>query len=242
MTTLRGITEVCTACAFRASAARLTHGFKPFPRSQEPPKGPYGIRTRAAAVRGRCPRPLDEWAVAVKQCSGAFSTLRSARSDGRRRAWREGGVGVTRVDPLLETPADLLAGRQQVVAGAPRRELHDADGVVAIPVTPCVCRRLVEGPETVDLPAERHKRSLSATVRRGNPGRPAQPALCAGIMPVAQYHGLHDQGLQSRPDRTKYRYAARACARALWPWPKRRRSFTPIWNIPRYWPFCAVVR
>jgi hypothetical protein len=25
-------------------------------------KGPYGIRTRAAAVRGRCPRPLDEWA------------------------------------------------------------------------------------------------------------------------------------------------------------------------------------
>ena len=27
------------------------------------PQGPYGIRTRAAAVRGRCPRPLDEWAV-----------------------------------------------------------------------------------------------------------------------------------------------------------------------------------
>ena len=27
-------------------------------------RGPYGIRTRAAAVRGRCPRPLDEWAVA----------------------------------------------------------------------------------------------------------------------------------------------------------------------------------
>src|SRR5207244_9919226 len=25
-------------------------------------EGPYGIRTRAAAVRGRCPRPLDEWA------------------------------------------------------------------------------------------------------------------------------------------------------------------------------------
>src|SRR3954469_6153884 len=25
-------------------------------------RGPYGIRTRAAAVRGRCPRPLDEWA------------------------------------------------------------------------------------------------------------------------------------------------------------------------------------
>src|SRR5688500_17503636 len=37
----------------------------------EAPKGPYGIRTRAAAVRGRCPRPLDEWAVVASgQCSG----------------------------------------------------------------------------------------------------------------------------------------------------------------------------
>ncbi len=27
-----------------------------------PLKGAYGIRTRAAAVRGRCPRPLDECA------------------------------------------------------------------------------------------------------------------------------------------------------------------------------------
>jgi hypothetical protein len=70
-------------------------------------------------------------------------------------------------------------------------------------VAPRIGRRLVEGPETVDLPAERHKRSLSAMVRRGNPARPAQPALCAGIMPVSQYHGLHDHGLQSRPDRTK---------------------------------------
>ncbi len=34
------------------------------------PQGPYGIRTRAAAVRGRCPRPLDEWAVANAECSG----------------------------------------------------------------------------------------------------------------------------------------------------------------------------
>jgi hypothetical protein len=27
-------------------------------------RGAYGIRTRAAAVRGRCPRPLDECAAA----------------------------------------------------------------------------------------------------------------------------------------------------------------------------------
>ncbi len=31
--------------------------------AKEALEGPYGIRTRAAAVRGRCPRPLDEWAV-----------------------------------------------------------------------------------------------------------------------------------------------------------------------------------
>src|SRR5262249_61588635 len=33
---------------------------------QERERGAYGIRTRAAPVRGRCPRPLDE-------CAGRFS-------------------------------------------------------------------------------------------------------------------------------------------------------------------------
>ena len=37
-------------------------GFTFFARSAK--KGAYGIRTRAAAVRGRCPRPLDECAAA----------------------------------------------------------------------------------------------------------------------------------------------------------------------------------
>src|SRR5206468_12771258 len=36
-------------------------------------RGAYGIRTRAAAVRGRCPRPLDECAGEV-QCSRARKT------------------------------------------------------------------------------------------------------------------------------------------------------------------------
>jgi hypothetical protein len=40
----------------------LTGLSKPLPLAERPRKGPYGIRTRAAAVRGRCPRPLDEWA------------------------------------------------------------------------------------------------------------------------------------------------------------------------------------
>jgi hypothetical protein len=42
---------------------RLTHGFNRKPWSKRKQEGPYGIRTRAAAVRGRCPRPLDEWAL-----------------------------------------------------------------------------------------------------------------------------------------------------------------------------------
>ncbi len=42
--------------------ARMTDVAMRFRRSQAREEGPYGIRTRAAAVRGRCPRPLDEWA------------------------------------------------------------------------------------------------------------------------------------------------------------------------------------
>jgi hypothetical protein len=35
---------------------------EPKPLNQKALRGAYGIRTRAAAVRGRCPRPLDECA------------------------------------------------------------------------------------------------------------------------------------------------------------------------------------
>ena len=53
-------------------------------------KGPYGIRTRAAAVRGRCPRPLDEWAVAKAECSARCLGERPRRrtSGGTIRRWR----------------------------------------------------------------------------------------------------------------------------------------------------------
>ena len=81
------------------------------------PEGPYGIRTRAAAVRGRCPRPLDEWAVANAECSGLLASGRVGGSSpsGLRRSrtgWGERRLGVTAVDPLLESPPDLLAGRR----------------------------------------------------------------------------------------------------------------------------------
>jgi hypothetical protein len=43
-------------------------------------EGAYGIRTRAAAVRGRCPRPLDECAEWRRQCSADSGTAASGSS------------------------------------------------------------------------------------------------------------------------------------------------------------------
>jgi hypothetical protein len=57
-----GTTQARTPCTLASATERLTHGFKPKPCVRAHQQGPYGIRTRAAAVRGRCPRPLDEWA------------------------------------------------------------------------------------------------------------------------------------------------------------------------------------
>src|SRR5881396_2486522 len=45
-------------------------------------KGAYGIRTRAAAVRGRCPRPLDE-------CAGRFSVARAGQKRPMLGRWRK---------------------------------------------------------------------------------------------------------------------------------------------------------
>jgi hypothetical protein len=55
-------TGVCTRCAFVALLAYLTHATMRFSRNQAGEGGAYGIRTRATAVRGRRPRPLDECA------------------------------------------------------------------------------------------------------------------------------------------------------------------------------------
>ena len=175
------------------------------------PKGPYGIRTRAAAVRGRCPRPLDEWAVAKAECSGRCLGERPRRrtSGGTIRRWRaargEGRIGLAGVDPLLEAPTDLLAGREQVVARAARRELHHAHRFVAVTMAARIGGCLVERPEAVRLPPEGHVVLLPAIARRGNPTYPSGTALCARFVQAVQYQGLQDHGLQSRPERTKYR-------------------------------------
>ena len=55
-------TGVSTARAFVALLSQVTRMVEPRPANHVTRKGAYGIRTRAAAVRGRCPRPLDECA------------------------------------------------------------------------------------------------------------------------------------------------------------------------------------
>lgn len=179
------------------------------PCSGEIRRGAYGIRTRAAAVRGRCPRPLDEWAVATAKCSGRLRRgfrARTALSGGRgRRCCERRRVGLAGVDCLLETAPDLLSRREQVVAGTAGRELQDAHRLVSSTVTARIGGCLVERPQAVDLPPERHERSLPAIGRTGKPPGPARSAVCARNRGSAQYQGLHDHGLQSRPDRTKYR-------------------------------------
>ena len=88
-------------------------------------KGAYGIRTRAAAVRGRCPRPLDECALQKRQCSGHSLPLwcsnrphqirRFSRSrDAAGRAAPEGIV--LRTDPECDVRPAASGGSGRPVA------------------------------------------------------------------------------------------------------------------------------
>jgi hypothetical protein len=62
-------TQVRTARSSPASSSQMTRSVEPKPLNLVTLEGAYGIRTRAAAVRGRCPRPLDECARPTAQCS-----------------------------------------------------------------------------------------------------------------------------------------------------------------------------
>lgn len=69
----------------------------------------------------------------------------------------EGGLGLARVESLLEVTPDRLSIREhRLVAQAAGRELHDADVLVTVAMTARVRRGLVEGPQTVALPPSEH--------------------------------------------------------------------------------------
>jgi hypothetical protein len=146
-------------------------------------RGPYGIRTRAAAVRGRCPRPLDEWAVAGAQVSGYCVADRSVRdgSDGFRLA---------RVELRLEVASNRLAvGEHGVIADATGWQLHDPDVVVAVAVTARVRSSLIEWPKAVALPLSPHvPRTPIRSRGRAKPTAGAQ--VCSLRRKAAEIAGL----------------------------------------------------
>jgi hypothetical protein len=110
-TTSRGFTGVCITCAFVASPTRLTRAARRLSHSRAARKGPYGIRTRAAAVRGRCPRPLDEWA--ERGLSVATSRENRPRRNVSRGACSESLRGESPHLARLQC-ADPLRGRLMV--------------------------------------------------------------------------------------------------------------------------------
>src|SRR5262245_35902844 len=90
---------------------------EPNPLHHTVPKGPYGIRTRAAAVRGRCPRPLDEWAVwrghgsERPTCQPLDGDLAEERRGVERVVAEAGGDLLAReLRPLAEEIGEQLAG------------------------------------------------------------------------------------------------------------------------------------
>ncbi len=92
-----------------------------------------------------------------------------AGASGGRCLRGQGRVRLARVDSLLEAPADLLAGRQEVVARAARRKLQHPDGLVSIAVAARIGGCLVERPQAVDLPPEGHERSTTSDRARWEP-------------------------------------------------------------------------
>src|SRR5436853_1576436 len=75
-----------TAAPVEGDPIRSRHGSAERSRTSNRERGAYGIRTRAAAVRGRCPRPLDE-------CAGRrkLSDRREPRANRRTTLGERGG-------------------------------------------------------------------------------------------------------------------------------------------------------
>ena len=73
------------------------------------------------------------------------------------RSGLESGLGLARVEALLELPADRLAARQdRFVPHAARRQLDQPDVLVTFSVAAGVRGGLVEGPQAISLPPSPH--------------------------------------------------------------------------------------
>ena len=125
----------------------------------------------------------------------------------RLRGWKRRSrleLGLPRVEPPFEVPADALAAREhRLEADAAWRELHDLDVARAVAVTTRVRGRLIEGPEAFPLPLSPHVPGhLAEGARKGNPlvGGPA--ALCDEKIEDQDAAQRQLHGLQSRPEST----------------------------------------
>src|SRR6266550_931407 len=98
--------------------------------NRAPLRGAYGIRTRAAAVRGRCPRPLDECARQRRSvaANGHYPSMlgRWLKRGEKRRA------GKQQADPqALAVEGDPRGGLQSdEYRHSDPRELVEDEGVV----------------------------------------------------------------------------------------------------------------
>jgi hypothetical protein len=203
-------------------------------------------------VRGRCPRPLDEWAGKRKGTElhgpGSLSHRNlphgALRKPAPENSRSERGLGLARIEPRLEILPDRFAVREhRLVTGAAGRQLDKAYVVVPLSVAAGVRCSLVKGPQAVALPPSPHvTEHLPDLHGKRNPPKVGHSLFARNAVGQNPLAGLQLHGLQSRPDETKYRWAAIACARAVGPWPYTCRAREPIWKRPRYWPFSAVVR
>ena len=114
-------------------ATHPTAHSKRFLTSRVGREGAYGIRTRAAAVRGRCPRPLDE-------CAGRFSVAAAGNKRpmlGRWRKKREQHRANKQQGDVhaLDRENDPRGGVQsdEYRAADPRDLVQDGDTVMAAP-------------------------------------------------------------------------------------------------------------
>ena len=207
---------------------RHSSGFAVLPRCTA--YSPYGIRTRAAAVRGRCPRPLDEWAVR----RGSVPNVAAIALAERGRTAYGAATG-----PLSPSRPSSRASRPRrisspVVSKASYRTRRGGSFTIRTVSSRSPWQRAYAAASSSGFRRSLFRRGqvmtrhLARAGLRGNPAGPPGSALCRRNLRYRYVQGLQDQGLQSRPEATKYRCAAFACARAVGPCPKMRRSFEPI--------------
>jgi hypothetical protein len=169
-----------------------------------PLEGPYGIRTRAAAVRGRCPRPLDEWAGGGQGSAMRRAYPSSLRRPIRARACRGGsrsrGESLRRSRERCRSALDVAgasrSGRCRLArrgsARRPRPRPEIADGRASAALTPWRDTYQKDARNESDHPVtdrtlrdlrKRPRRHVRACSSRGSSRARSTPSTCGPRSP-----------------------------------------------------------